>query len=157
MAKDEDDALVQVMNHGASIHRAGFLSDTLVYALSHDEVFSLYHLSTSGDDIEPEKSVQFGDLRPAADCEYVLDILQTQAGIYIAVGSHRYFHQAQSIRTYCSFTRSPSRHALKMIPLHSSPIWELQTQEAVQLMGAHGEEIVRSIYIDQKVKIPTLD
>ncbi|KAL8824491.1 MAG: hypothetical protein Q9191_005025 [Dirinaria sp. TL-2023a] len=35
--KDEDDALVQILNHGSSIHHAGLLSDTELCAVSHDE------------------------------------------------------------------------------------------------------------------------
>ena len=60
-----------------------------MYALSHDEVFSLYHRSTSVENVEPEEVVAFGDLRPKANCEYVVDVLQTEAGPMIAAGSHR--------------------------------------------------------------------
>ena len=93
--QDEDDALLQVLNHG-SIHHAGFLSDTLVYALSHDEVFSIYHGSDSSKTIEP---VTFGDLRTKADCEYVVDILHSEAGAIVAAGTHRYFFPTHQERT----------------------------------------------------------
>ncbi|KAL8636658.1 MAG: hypothetical protein Q9228_005971, partial [Teloschistes exilis] len=44
---DEDDALIQVFNHGSSIAHADFLSDHEVFALSHDEIFSIYDLKDS--------------------------------------------------------------------------------------------------------------
>ncbi|KAL8658567.1 MAG: hypothetical protein Q9226_000901 [Calogaya cf. arnoldii] len=48
---DEDDALAQVFNHGSSIAHTGFISDHEVFALSHDEVFSIYD-TTGSDDAE---------------------------------------------------------------------------------------------------------
>uniref|UniRef100_A0A8H7NML2 WD40 repeat-like protein n=1 Tax=Bionectria ochroleuca TaxID=29856 RepID=A0A8H7NML2_BIOOC len=42
---DEDELTVQTLNLNASIHRAGFLGPSLVYALSHDERFAIYDIS----------------------------------------------------------------------------------------------------------------
>ena len=86
---DEDDALIQVMNHGASIAHAGFLSDSDVYALSHDETFSIYHLNKLDDnkDVAP---VVFGDIRPMAKCEYVVGVLSGNEGAILAAGTHTY-------------------------------------------------------------------
>ncbi|KAL8729014.1 MAG: hypothetical protein Q9166_005015 [cf. Caloplaca sp. 2 TL-2023] len=44
---DEDDAVTQVFNHGSSVAHAGFLSDHEVFALSHDEIFSIYDATDS--------------------------------------------------------------------------------------------------------------
>ena len=89
---DESDAIVQVINHGSSIHRTGFLSDHQVYALSHDETLSIYPLG----DLDPRpqaptRPVDFGDVRDRLDCEYVIDIRSTgpDAAI-IAAGNRRY-------------------------------------------------------------------
>ena len=84
---DEDDALTQVMNHGASIAHAGFLSDSDMYALSHDETFSIYHLNELDDnkDVTP---VVFGDIRPIAKCEYVVGVLSGNEGAILAAGTH---------------------------------------------------------------------
>ena len=102
---DEDDALLQVENHGSSINRAGFLSNSSFYALSHDEIFSLYHLSVEQGESTDEPSpppIAFGDLRPTLDCEYVVDVIPSisissssssggggSQSIIIAAGTHR--------------------------------------------------------------------
>lgn len=100
--KDEDDSLLQVVNHGP-IHRAGFLSDEVVFALSHDEQFSI-HIVTSdaesaipfagslSENANPTTSdippVHFGDLRPVLNCDYVIDVLQVNGSAFVATGTH---------------------------------------------------------------------
>ena len=99
---DEDDALLQVENHGSSINRAGFLSDSAFFALSHDESFSVYPLNDDEEEKEEREGAAtdepssppptiFGDLRPALDCEYIVDVIPSAGGIeaIIAAGSHR--------------------------------------------------------------------
>jgi hypothetical protein len=86
---DEDDALLQVVNHG-SIHHAGFLSETAVYALSHDETFSIHPITNPDSEEENESSpIQFGDLRPSLGCEYVVQTLTSDngQGSYLAAGN----------------------------------------------------------------------
>lgn len=85
---DEDDALLQVINHG-SIHHAGFLSTEAIYALSHDEVFSIHPITDpDSNKTEDEPSpVQFGDLRQPLQCEYVVQTLAGNGGIYLAAGN----------------------------------------------------------------------
>ena len=89
---DEDESLVQVFNHGASISHGGFLTESVVYALSHDETLSIYDLAVQegdgAEDIAPTPTV-FGDLRPLLACEYVVDILPVNGGAIIGAGSHR--------------------------------------------------------------------
>jgi WD repeat-containing protein 89 len=83
---DEDDALVQVINHG-SIHHAGFLHDDTIYALSHDEVFSI-HLSTHPDNpAEDPGAIHFGNLREPLGCEYVAQAIHTKLGVFLAAGN----------------------------------------------------------------------
>ena len=91
---DEDDALVQVMNHGASISHASFLSDKDVYALSHDESFSIYSLDTTIEESTPTMPRSFGDLRAKAECEYIVDVLPFEGGAIIGAGSHRHVDSA---------------------------------------------------------------
>ena len=109
---DEDDALLQVANHGASIHHAGFaastfsnsrssadMPDAFLYALSHDETMSIYPRidSDSGKedmneaeyDAGGEETANFGDLRQKLHCDYVVDILPTPNNLILAAGSQR--------------------------------------------------------------------
>lgn len=89
---DEDESLVQVFNHGASISHAGFLTESAVYALSHDETLSIYHLANPEDDSaedDPQNPTIFGDLRPQLTCEYIVDILPANGGAIVVAGSHR--------------------------------------------------------------------
>lgn len=89
---DEDEGLVQVFNHGASISHAGFLPESALYALSHDETLSIYDLANPEDDSSkdnPQNPIKFGDLRPQLGCEYVVDILPTNGGAIVGAGSHR--------------------------------------------------------------------
>ncbi|KAL8682967.1 MAG: hypothetical protein Q9186_001046 [Xanthomendoza sp. 1 TL-2023] len=74
---DEDDALTQVFNHGSSIAHAGFLSDHDVFALSHDEIFSIYSITDSVQDDASKSIHAFGDLRPQLQCEYIVDLGDT--------------------------------------------------------------------------------
>ena len=89
--EDEDDALVQILNHGSSIHHLGLLSDTELCALSHDEFFSVYQFNLSGDDDSSRPPTAFGDLRTRLGCEYVVDIVFTpNRTAILGAGSHRY-------------------------------------------------------------------
>lgn len=84
---DEDDALVQVINHG-SVHHAGFLSERTIYALSHDELFSV-HPTTDPDEKATHEAVpvHFGDVRDPLVCEYVVQLCVGSQGQYIAAGN----------------------------------------------------------------------
>ena len=88
---DEDDALVQVQNHGSSINHAGFLSDSDFFALSHDETFSVYHLNEPENSTNEPSQTAFGDLRPTLDCEYVVDVIPSRSSgveAIVGAGSH---------------------------------------------------------------------
>ena len=89
---DEDEGLVEVFNHGASISHTGFITESAVYALSHDETLSIYNLAIQPDDGAEDTSQNptiFGDLRPQLSCEYIVDIIPTNGGAIIGAGSHR--------------------------------------------------------------------
>lgn len=87
--QDEDDALVQVINHGASIAHAGFLPLQQVYALSHNEILAIYSLNNLSGLGEDRPPLLFGDVRPRADCEYVVDLYPFQETAVLGAGSHR--------------------------------------------------------------------
>ena len=93
---DEDDAVLEVYNHGSSVHRAEFLGDgSVIVALSHDETLSLYPLKETAsadkasDEDKAREDVVFGDIRPLADCEYAVDVLRDGSEAIVAVGKHR--------------------------------------------------------------------
>jgi hypothetical protein len=96
---DEEDGLHQTINHGSSIHHAGFLTDINIFALSHDEKFSMYEMVTNPEEtVEEPPPVHFGDLRKKFACDYVADVLSRPGGSAVAgVGSHRYFVQFLSL------------------------------------------------------------
>ncbi|OQE46307.1 hypothetical protein PENCOP_c001G00363 [Penicillium coprophilum] len=127
---DEDEALVQVINHG-SVHHAGFLSEHRIFALSHDEHFSVYP-ATDPDDASPEpEPVHFGDVRDPLGCEYVAQLCVGAQGPYIAAGNK-------------------IDNRLDLVPLVSSPSWKLDRDNLWRLPRAHCEEVVRSVYLDEQ-------
>jgi hypothetical protein len=89
---DEEEALHQTINHGASIHHSNFLSDVDIFALSHDEKFSMYELVTNPEEgIEEPSPIHFGDMRGKLAGEYVVNVIRRpDAGSVIGVGTHRY-------------------------------------------------------------------
>ncbi|EAS32227.3 WD repeat protein [Coccidioides immitis RS] len=126
---EEDDALLQVINHG-SIHHAGFIGDKAIYALSHDEVFSIHPFNDPDENIVEPAPIQFGDLRSALHCDYAVDIL-VDGGVYAAVGSTR-------------------EQTLNLVPIVASPEFHFDQAKVWRLPGAHGEEIVRSMLLDSQ-------
>lgn len=83
---DEDDVIVQTLNHG-SVHHTAFLSASEVYALSHDEKFAVFNL-----DEEHEKGTpvaDFGDVRSELNCQYVANVTTKLdgSGAIVGVGS----------------------------------------------------------------------
>lgn len=89
---DEEEALHQTINHGSSIHHANFLSEVAIFALSHDEKFSMYELVTNTEEgVDFTPPVDFGDLREKLGGEYVANVLRRPDGGAVAgIGTHRY-------------------------------------------------------------------
>ena len=83
---EEDDSLIQVINHGP-IHKAGFLGEHRIFALSSDQNFAIHALSTPGDGEDPEPCL-IGDLRPQIPCQYVIDVVQSGQNVVIATGTN---------------------------------------------------------------------
>ncbi len=89
---DEEDALYQTINHGSSIHHAGFLTDIDIFALSHDEKFSIYKMVTNPEEyVEEPLPLHYGDLREKFGCEYVVNVMSRPGSdAVVGVGTHRY-------------------------------------------------------------------
>jgi SEL1 protein len=90
---DEEDALHQTINHGSSIHHAGFLTHTDIFALSHDEKFSMYEMITNPEEtVEESPPVHFGDLREKLGCEYIANVMSRPgSSAVVGFGNHRYY------------------------------------------------------------------
>lgn len=83
---DEDEVVMQAFNHG-SVHRAGFLSTTEVFASSHDEKFALYNMA---DEVEKgSATLDLGDIRESLGCQYLANVFPklNLAGAVVGVGS----------------------------------------------------------------------
>ncbi|KAL4909760.1 hypothetical protein BDW74DRAFT_173256 [Aspergillus multicolor] len=127
---DEDEALVQVINHG-SVHHAGFINVRTIYALSHDETFAIHPATDPDEEAQEPEAIQFGDIRQPLSCEYIAQLCIGSQGPYIAAG-HKFDKR------------------LDLIPLVPTPSWRFDEQSLWRLPGGHGEEVVRSIYIDEQ-------
>ncbi|KAI9658448.1 MAG: hypothetical protein M1829_006803 [Trizodia sp. TS-e1964] len=127
---EEDDALQQVLNHGSSIHRTGFLSNKDIFALSHDETLSMYQFAEPDEIVEELSPVNWGDVRLKLGCDYVVDVLPSREGAIVAAGS--------------------SGH-VDLFPLVKAPEWAFDESKKIRLPGAHGDDVVRCIYVDQAV------
>ncbi|KAK3362635.1 WD40-repeat-containing domain protein [Lasiosphaeria hispida] len=88
---DEDEVVVQALNHG-SVHQAGFLNATEVFALSHDEKFALYDVAEGVE--KGTATLNIGDARTALGCQYVAGVTPKLggAGAVIGAGSQEYVH-----------------------------------------------------------------
>jgi len=160
---DDDEALFQVINHGSSVHRAGFLysaaprvEDIDIYALSHDEILAVYPLndpSTIDTDTSPaaeedeseEKSI-WGDVRQKLGCDYAMTLLPDTAGGggTLVVGSHQ-----QQWIDLMPFENNWSG-GTKQGRMSG---WRINAERGIRLAGGHGEEVARCIHIVQETRI----
>ncbi|KAB2578206.1 WD repeat containing protein [Lasiodiplodia theobromae] len=133
---DEDDALRQVINHRSAVHHAGFASPTDVYVFGTDETLAFYQYQDS-DDPSPELTpVKIGDVREKLTCEYVVNVYRSAGSNVVVAGNH-------------------SEQRLDLLPLHNPPSgkpldYSCSLEDCLRLPGAHGEEIVRDVFIDSQ-------
>ena len=85
--QEEDDSLIQAFNHGP-IHKAGFVDQGAVYAVSSDQNLSIHPVFDENREMEPQPVI-LGDVRSLVDCEYVIDLLHAGEEFVLATGSHR--------------------------------------------------------------------
>lgn len=82
-----------------------------------------------------------GDLREPLECEYVVDCVPSFGGgqAVLGAGSH-------------------SNEQLNLVPIvkGETGIWTYDFANTVRLAGAHGEEIVRSMFFDHEASSPGL-
>ncbi|KAG4305435.1 hypothetical protein PORY_000991 [Pneumocystis oryctolagi] len=79
---NEDDAVLHVLNHQSSIHRADFIGPNNIFGLSHMETFSLYNVQNIEEDNAKDTynsdihtSTSLGDVRSKLNCNYVIDVI----------------------------------------------------------------------------------
>jgi WD repeat-containing protein 89 len=146
------DSLLQGFNHGP-IHKAGYLSEVALYALSADQQFSIYPInSAEEDDSGVFRPVSFGDLRPSAQCDYVIDVLRDSRQQCIVTGSNLRYEDRRVLAQLCNLLiLGNSDPHVNLIPLIASPTFVISEENVIRLQGAHGEEIVRSVYLDRLV------
>jgi WD repeat-containing protein 89 len=133
---DEDDAVLQVINHHGAIHHAGLLGDD-IFALSMDEHLTVY--VQQHQDLERSDPSPFvvGDLRQHVDCEYAIKLLNRDASPLVAVGNHSINQNLQLIPQH----RSPG----------VSPTWSSVVSDIVTLPGGHGEDVVRDVLVSDSL------
>ena len=154
---DDDEALFQVINHGSSVHRTGFLrsdapriEDMDIYALSHDEILTVYplsHLSTVDTDTSPAaeedesegKSI-WEDVRQKLGCDYVMTLLPETAGRggTLVVGSHQ--------QQWIDLMPFENNWSGKTKQGRMSG-WRINAERGIRLAGGHGGEVARCIHI----------
>jgi WD40 repeat protein len=135
---EEDDAIFQVVNHRSALHHAGLIGSD-IYALGTDETLSFYAFQSPDPDVEEPKPKVLGDVRESLECEYVVSLAHNGTKPNIAVGNH-------------------SSQWLDLLPIDASdksssasPSWDFQMNDRIRLQGAHGEELVRDIFVSAGV------
>ena len=128
---DEDDAVLQVLNHKSAIHHAGCLGNE-IYALGTDETLSFYAKQVSETENEDQHPVHLGDIREELDCNYVVNIVRDLGTTILAAGNY-----------------SEDPH-VDLIPLvknstSSSVGWTPNRREGARLVGGHGQEVIRDV------------
>lgn len=158
---DDDEALFQVINHGSSVHRAGFLRSTAswvedmdIYALSHDEILTVYPLNDPNtvdtvtspilEEEESEEKGIWGDMRQKLGCEYVMTLLSETAGRggTLVVGSHQ--QQWVDLMPFENHWGGETKGRMSG--------WRIDAERGIRLAGGHGEEVVRCIHVIQETR-----
>lgn len=104
--------------------------------------------------------MHFDDVREPLGCEYVVQLCLGAQGPYIAAGNKMYVYTYLAEgKFFCSsrntnpfpFLGICSDKRLDLIPLVSTPTWRFDLDNLWRLPGAHGDEVVRSVYLDEQV------
>lgn len=125
---DEDEAVAQVINNGASVHLTGFLNDK-IYAASHIETWSVYKQTNKDDESETEQEddrKEYGDVRESWGCEYIIDV-DTING-YVAIGRN-------------------SSSKLTLLEIENA---EVRPTNRIEFENAHANEVIRSVNVHEK-------
>jgi WD40 repeat protein len=145
--QDQDEVIIQTFNHDASIHHAGFMCNTNVFALSHDERFAVY---STAEDVEKGSALaNFGDLREPLGSRYVANVFPKTdgSGAIVAAGCQEYVASLTIRYNLPSFLSNniSSRQQFTLVHLSKAGSeWVFDPESAVILPGGHGEEVVRT-------------
>jgi WD repeat-containing protein 89 len=136
--EEEDDAILQVINHRSATHHTGLIGDD-IYALGTDETLSFYVQQSPEEDFQEPDPYALGDIRERLSCEYAIKIWNDNTPL-LAVGIH---------------SENP---AMKLIPLirstdSASPKWVPTIDSRIELAGGHGEDIIRDYYVDTDARV----
>lgn len=82
---DEDEVVITAFNHG-SVHKAGFLNDTELFAISHDEKFAIYSMAQTEEE-KGSATLDLGDIREVLGCQYVANIFAKPSGVEAIIGA----------------------------------------------------------------------
>ncbi|CCG83420.1 WD domain protein [Taphrina deformans PYCC 5710] len=121
---DEDDAILQVFNHGSSIHLAQFVGKNEVLAFSHMETASLYKMSYNQEEVPRDEVKEFGDVRSKLAMDYAISF---GAGAPATL-----------------FTGSSAGH-ISIIPFNISTM-EFEPDQRIDMES--GTEVIRSVHVD---------
>ncbi|KAK3049226.1 hypothetical protein LTR09_009404 [Extremus antarcticus] len=127
--EEEEDALQQVLNPRSAVHCAGFLSPSQVYVVTTDEHFSIHSLSENGTG-DSSSVLNIGDVRERLQCSYVVDLIPGPQPVLV-----------------CGHNVNQT---LSIVQLDGEKGWGFGS--AIDLPGAHGEEIVRDVMVLEREK-----
>lgn len=108
---DEDDAIIQVLNHYSAVQHAGFATDNEVYAVSSDEQLSVYGLREEDEPEGDERvlpATVLGDVRPTLGVAYVVGVVYGGGAgdeAWVCGGDAKYVSTTKCFRGTFSLTR----------------------------------------------------
>jgi WD40 repeat protein len=136
---EEDDAVMQVINVRSAIHHTGLIGDE-IYALGTDEKLSFHAPLEPFIPIQAPDPVLIGDIREPLSCEYAIKIWNDSTPLF-GVGNHSTHPDLKLI----PLTRKPREES-------RSPDWISDLENSINLIGGHGEDVIRDFYIDADAK-----
>ncbi|TID20989.1 WD40 repeat-like protein [Venturia nashicola] len=139
---EEDDALYQVINHHSALHHAGLMDNDL-YALGTDEKMSIYAFPDPDPEVTQAPPFVLGDVRETLGCEYVVNVLQAGNKSVIAAGNHSE-HWLDLINLNNAADKSSDRRNWE---------WRADNDNRVRLVGGHGEEVVRDVFVSEGANV----
>lgn len=107
----------------------------------------MYALQNPDEGVEEPESEKLGDLREPLDCEYVVGMGWVGRKSCLIAGKHS--ESALRLVPFEMTAKPKSEMEFGFLPSN----FRLDTSEMILLAGAHGEDIVRDVYIDAEVRV----
>src|SRR5690606_33713852 len=121
-ADADEEALVQILNHGSAIHKAGFFGNW-VWAVSSDEKLGMYEVDGEGGEWIP------GDIRETLEAGYVVDVVEDEDNSGFVVAGNLDKEVVERTRRR-----------------KKSGDWGCSKRKrTTRLVGGHGEEVCRTV------------